>query len=113
MSKQAEERLAAVVEMIGRTGASQFSLRYQDDEQPTVWVCIAKWGETFEATGAMTPLVAAMRLLEQVVDGGQCKHCGRPTGASDDFTQMPLDTLVCWYQYDPELKKFRRGCEGS
>jgi uncharacterized protein YecA (UPF0149 family) len=26
---------------------------------------------------------------------------------------MPADKLICWYVYDPETKKYRRGCEGD
>jgi hypothetical protein len=26
---------------------------------------------------------------------------------------MPLNESVCWYQWDPEMKTFRRGCEGD
>ena len=62
----------------------------------------------------MTPLRAVLRLLDLVIDGGSCTHCGRQTFVSDDFTQsMPLDRLVCWYVYDPEVKTFRRSCEGD
>jgi hypothetical protein len=55
------------------------------------------------ATGAgMTPAQAAMRLLDQVVDGGLCAHCGRPTGVTDQTSDMPLAMLLCWYVFDPE-----------
>jgi hypothetical protein len=54
-----------------------------------------------------------LRLCAQVVDGGRCTHCRRPTGLSEDLDAMPLDRLVCWYQWDPELATFRRGCEGD
>lgn len=113
-SPATDDRFVAAVELIGRTGAAEFQVRYTDDEQPVVWICAAKWKDHWEAAGGMTPLQAAIRLLEAVIDGGQCAHCKRPSGVSDDFSQtMPLDALVCWYVYDPELKTFRRGCEGS
>lgn len=107
-----DDRLAAAVTMLGRTGAAACQIRYSDDETPVVWIAAARWGERWEAAAAMTPVAAAIRLLEVVIDGGVCKHCERPTAVSDDFTMtMPLNREVCWYQYDPEMKTFRRGCE--
>jgi hypothetical protein len=117
MSLEAEAkdpRLAAAVELVGRTGATSIGLRYQDDEQPVVWVAVAQYGERYEAAGALTPLKAAIRLLEIIIDGGECQHCHRPFAVSDDWSQsMPLEEAVCWYVYDPETQKFRRGCEGD
>jgi len=101
------------VEMVGRTGSEFFQCRYSDDEQPVVWMAVGKWGETYEVGAGMSPVRAVMRLLETVVDGGTCQHCGKPTGFTEDFDDMPMDKLVCWYQYDPELKKLRRGCAGE
>ena len=56
---------------------------------------------------------AVFRLCDQVIDGGTCTHCNRPTGFTPDLDPMPLDDIVCWYQWDPELSEFRRGCAGS
>ena len=125
----ADPRLVAGVELLRRTGLASFQIRYSDDEPPLVWIAVGEWklsatgrpvpeaqsvGSAFEATAAMDPLRAIMRLCDRVIDGGQCTHCHRPSGVSDDFTQtMPLNKLVCWYQYDPELQTFRRGCEGD
>ncbi len=85
--------LVASLDFVRRTGAAQAQVRFSDDEKP---------------------LRAALRLLDQLIDGGQCLHCKRPTGVSETFDgAMPLDDLLCWYRYDPELKTFRRGCEGA
>lgn len=103
----------AGVDLLGRAGADQFQIRYDagdDDAGPVIWMAAAQWNEHWEAAAAMGPVGAVMRLCEQIIDGGQCKHCRRPTGFSPDPEAMPLDTLVCWYQYDPELATFRRGC---
>lgn len=109
-----DERFLAVVDLIRRTGAQSFQIRYQDDEIPTVWVAIAGYGEQWEAGGALNPLMAAWRLAEALIDGGMCTHCSKPTGVTNDWTgEMPLQGMICWYIYDPELKKFRRGCEGD
>jgi hypothetical protein len=108
-----DERIPAAVDLIGRTGADEVQLRYSDDEKPVVWMAVARWRDHWEAAAAMTPARALFRLLDEVIDGGQCKHCNRPTGFSPDLDALPLDALICWYQWDPELQTFRRGCAGD
>lgn len=119
---EAMDRVTAVVDLIGRTGAESVQIRYCDEEKPTVWMVVAEYKRRkdrnsptmkhHEVAAAMTPDVAGLRLAERLVDGGQCTHCKRPTALSDDWQgEAPLDELICWYLYDPELKTFRRGCE--
>lgn len=116
---EVENRLMACVDLVHRTGASGFQLRYSDDEQPVVWMAIAGYANgrrvepQYEVGAALAPDRAAFRLVESLVDGGQCQHCKRPTGVDDSWGKMPFDEHVCWYQYDPEIRKFRRGCEGD
>lgn len=111
-SQRDNDMVLACADLVRRTGASAFQIRYSDDEQPVVWMAVAEYpGQKREVAAGFTPVKAMFRLLEALVDGGQCKHCSRPTGVSEDFTTMPAGDLVCWYQYDPELKTFRRGCE--
>lgn len=112
-SKQFDARFQATVDVIRRTGAKSFEIRYSDDSEPTVWMAIAGYPEArWEAAGGMDPLTAVWRLAELLLDGGQCKHCGRPSGISENWKgTMPLGGLICWYIYDPETKKFRRSCE--
>ena len=107
-----DPRFLATVELIRRTGARQFQIRYSDDEDPIVWMAIAGFGGNWEAAGAMTPLLAVWRLAETLIDGGMCRHCARPAGISNDWTgEMPMNHLICWYIYDPELNTYRRSCE--
>jgi mono/diheme cytochrome c family protein len=108
-----DDRLTAAVALLGRTGAAEFQVRYCEEEKPVVWIAAARWDDHWESAGAMTPLRAIFRLCDEVIDGGKCQHCHRPTGFSPDLDPLPLAPLVCWYQYDPELKTFRRGCEGD
>jgi hypothetical protein len=121
---EVQDRLVACVDLIGRTGATDFQIRYSDDEQPVVWIAVAKYRRRagrdeptltrHETAAALRPDQAAFRLVEALVDGGQCQHCRKPTGVLDDWSQEPpLAALgvVCWYTYDPELKTYRRGCE--
>lgn len=110
--------MTASIDMIHRLGSTSWQLRYQDDEEPVIWMAAAGFQrdgkEVFEVDAGLSPERATFRLLERLADGGQCQHCQRPTGVTEDFEgNMPADELVCWYRYDPELKTFRRGCEGD
>ncbi len=111
----ADPRMTAAVDLIGRTGAESFQLRYSDEEQPVIWVAVAGYsGSRHEADASLDPVRAVLRLAERLVDGGKCQHCHRHTGLDpDSIDKMPLDAFICWYQFDPELRTFRRGCEGS
>jgi hypothetical protein len=118
-----DPRFLAAIDMIGRTGALGIQIRYSDDEPPVVWLVIAEYryadgrpvpagGQVrHEVSAALHPLQAALRLCNQLVDGGHCVHCNRPTGFAETIGSMPLAEAVCWYQWDPELRVFRRGCE--
>ena len=113
-----EPKLLAAIDLLKRTGASGMQLRYSDDEEPVIWLTVAAYKrgdeERHEVDAALDPVTATLRLCERLVDGGTCTHCHRPTGLDPDtLDTMPLDELVCWYQYDPELETFRRGCEGD
>lgn len=122
-----DPRFMAGIDLLRRTGMVSFQIRYSDDEEPIVWMAVGEWrvdwrgrprpkgGKSHhEAAAALDPLRAILRLCDQMVDGAMCAHCGRPSGVNDDFTaEMPLDELVCWYTFDPELKTFRRSCEGD
>lgn len=112
-----DPRFIAGVAMIGRTKAEQFQLRYHDDETPTVWIAVAGWsGGRWEAAAAVDPVRALLRLCEQTLDGGLCRHCGLPVAFDPDDLSPPappLDRRACWYQFDPELATIRRGCEGD
>lgn len=110
---EVEPKLVAAVDMIRRTGSRNFQLRFHDDEQPVVWIAVAIYDDTHaDAAASLDPVRAVLRLCEQLIDGAKCVHCDRPTGFDpDSLDTMPLNALVCWYQYDPELQTFRRGCE--
>ena len=113
-----DPRFLAAIDLLRRTGAQWVQIRYSDDEQPVIWMVAASWDHALargeDAGAGMSPLQASMRLLDQIVDGGQCRHCERPTGVTDDWRgEMPLAEHVCWYRYDPETESFRRSCEGE
>jgi hypothetical protein len=103
----------AGVDMVQRSGASSFEIRYSDDNEPTVWMAVASFSDNrWDAAAGHTPTHAVLRLLDQLIDGGMCTHCNRPTGITEDWRgDMPMAEVFCWYRYDPETEKFRRGCE--
>lgn len=112
-----DPRFAAAVDLIARSGAGGFQIRYDDEQDPVVWVAVVTDARGADAAAAMTPLGAVMRLLQRVVDpdrGAKCAHCGRPADVTDDWANAPAtDVGVCWLVFDPETAKFRRSCEGD
>lgn len=125
---QQDPRWGPAMILVGRTGAHGFQIRYDEEQLPVVWNAVASYETTGDPdyidpdTGirlvavvgaALDPLGALFRLLDALYDGGECNHCHRPSGFSEDVDALPLDQLVCWTQWDPELKEFRRGCAGA
>jgi hypothetical protein len=112
-----DPRLPAAVQLLERTGSHQFVLRYCEEGkaqgEPVIWAALARWNRHWEMGAATTPAEAVFRLCDEVIAGGQCEHCRRPTGFSPDLDPLPMDQFVCWYQWDPELRTFRRGCAGD
>lgn len=122
-----DPKFIAGVELIQRTGAKDFRVGWsdEDDGPPTVWYAVATYKRPAgtprwtpgEAAAALDPVRAVLRLCEQLIDGGTCAHCHRPTIFDDNPTDTPIDDLLdamgCVYAWDPELKTFRRGCEGN
>jgi hypothetical protein len=109
-----DPRHMAAIDLLRRTGIASYSVRYSDDEQPVVWMAVAVYPDgRWEAAAGHDFVEATFRLCDQLIDGGQCRHCGRPAGFEASLDDMPLSELICWQQYDPELETFRRSCEGS
>lgn len=112
-----QDRVAAVAELVGRTGAKNFEVRFSPSEQPDgqlVWLCIAEYGDgRWDAGAGRSPGRAGKRLLEQLINAGQCQFCGRTTGIVHDPPWMPDDAEVCWYQYNPALNTYQRACEAK
>ena len=114
-----KDKLLASIEFLRRIGAKQVQLRYSDDEEPEIWIVVAKFNgknrlhiNGVEMEASTTPLRAGVRLCERLVDGTKCHYCKKSVALeAESLARMPFDQNICWYQYDPELKKFRRGCE--
>lgn len=107
-------RLAGAINLLGHTGTRQVQLRYSDDEEPVVWFAVAIYEDTkkWDVAAAAGPLRAVERLCEQLLDGGTCLRCNRPSGFDGDpYGVGPFDTIVCFFRWDPEANDYRRGCE--
>lgn len=111
--QEQQDKLMAAIDFVRRTGAMSVELRFQDDDKPVIWMAVAAYPNgVHEVDASLSPIRAALRLCERLADGGQCTHCGKPSGLDPNtYDTMPMSNIVCWYQYDPETKKFRRGCE--
>jgi hypothetical protein len=116
-------RALAAIDVIRRTGAESVQVRYSDDEQPVVWMCVVTWrvnrdgvptkhgaGRGHDAAAALRPDKAVYRLANQIVDGGTCAHCGKPTAFNEDVAHEPLSDVLCWWTWDPEVGRYVQAC---
>lgn len=123
-----DPRFVAGVDMLRRTGAADVQIRWSDDEDPTVWFVVVRhrvahgrpqpFGpiNAWETAAGHDPVEAVLRLCEQVIDGGTCAHCDRPTmfvATLDEDPDFPLQQGFCVTSWDPELATYRRICEGD
>lgn len=130
-----DRRLVAGVDMLRRTGAADMQIRVDEEQEPPVWIAVARYrvgpegrpratGEVngTEVAAGMDPVEAVMRLCERMIDGSVCGHCGKPTvfhaeiadeAAARSGPAGPALALFCAYTWDPELAVIRRGCEGE
>jgi hypothetical protein len=90
----------AGLNLLARTGAGGFQLRCSQDDDPMVWVTLARYRNPqynnlyvlpgsassssngteaqeffFEAACGFTPMQAVMRLCDQILIGSSCAHC--------------------------------------
>ena len=112
------DRFTAGVDLIGRDGSKQFEFRLSEPEtpgSPEVFVCLAEFSDQVWAVGGgISPNQAMDNLLDYLIDGGKCQHCGRTTGVvHEPGDPGDFAAPICWYAYDPELKTYRRSCEGE
>lgn len=115
--EQVQPRYVKAVEMIGRTGAISFRTGYSDEEDgdPVVWYAVAAYKDgKAEAAAALNPHDAVMRLCEQIIDGGLCRHCNRTTSfCADETDTASLDRAgLCVYSWDAQTQTYRRSCSG-
>lgn len=121
-----DPRYVAAIDLVRRNGAREIQLRYDDEQNPIVWVAVAGFSivngkpsgrgkvNAYQAGGGIDPLSAIFALCRALLDRrGICVRCGKNTMFDETFESQPLEYSYCWYQWDPEMKIFRRGCEGG
>lgn len=111
----ATPKTLAAIELIARTGAKWTQIRYMDDETPLVWVAVAGFdpvGESgrMQVAAGFTPEHAFLALLELLIDGGKCQHCGRLT-AFTPHDDKPLPFDVCIYGWNETVQSYTRSCD--
>jgi len=107
------KKLAAGMEVIGRTGAEFTQVRFCDEDEPTLWMAYARYPDGGQQVAAALDLEeAVMRLCAQLINGGSCRHCHRGTG----FTPRGLTTAVldlsdiCLTFWDDDAQAFTQAC---
>lgn len=115
----------AALDAIARTGAKTYEIRWCEEQDPTVWFALSKHisGDQERRTvyAGFDAIEATVGLAEKLIDGGVCAHCLKMTIFEPDWEAPRIMNFKiggvavehCTYQYDPELKKFRRSCEGE
>lgn len=117
------DKTKAAIDMMRRCGASRVDFRYSgsgepdDCDPPLIWTVVAVTTVGPRAGAAASFETAVMNCAEDVVDMSVCAHCGRPSALDadedDTINQLMTHGQICWYMYDPELRTFRRSCEGE
>lgn len=103
------DAVVATAELVRRMGATSFAVRYSDDDRPIVWLVVAEFGSgRAEAAGAMTPELAADRLAAELLDGGSCASCGRPTAALEPGDEQFAGLPIC--AWSRQGKRYTRSC---
>lgn len=116
-----EPRIVAAVDLLRRLGANTIEFRYSEpekehDNSPVIWMTIAefdRYSAPHQVAAGLDPVTASERLLEQLIDGGECQHCLRPTMYFSEPSEEFGPPSFCAYTYDPETNKYRRSCEGD
>ena len=123
-----EDALVASVDLIGRTGARDFTFGYlRDDvpiEQAEWWAAARYQGAEIREDGHAGPLSAVEALARRLLTGGMCIHCGGRISLSEQGPPEFVGTMLDGTRMDrkrarsmPECRwqrvgaRWMRGCE--
>lgn len=75
-----QDAMVAAVDLIGRSGASEIEIGYDDDDPANVtWHAQAKYhGARLFFDGKADPIEAVEALARRVLRGARCRRCGAP-----------------------------------
>lgn len=78
-----EDAVIACVDLVGRTGATDFEIGYVNDEPPHAWYAHAQFrGARITAEDHSGPVEAADALARRLLAGARCR-CGRLVALTD------------------------------
>ena len=78
-----EPLLLAAVDMIGRTGAKNLEIGFDDDNED-LWYAQATYGKSkVIVEGFDNPVKATEALVRKLMHGGRCTHCGKMVTLED------------------------------
>ncbi len=125
-----DSALLASVDLIGRTGAAEFSIGYLHDDVPIAeagWYAQAQYrGSRIICEDQPGPVEAVHALAVRILTGAKCAHCGRltsldPSGAwardsvlvdgTPWLREQQADAGICLWQI--EDGRYERGCRSS
>lgn len=88
MTPDADDRLIAAVDVIGRSGAKNFEVGYLHDDVPAAeadwWASCRYAGTIIMVEHQGDPWTAAEELAVKVLTGGQCQGCGSLVALTDE-----------------------------
>lgn len=98
-----QQRLLAATDLIGRTGATGLEIGFVGDEHGPVH--LARWyaqahyrGRRAVSEEHASPVDAAEALAWSLLEGGQCRHCGK-TILIEGHAYPDVDTReACWWR---------------
>lgn len=126
-----EDRLLAAVDLIGRTGATEYEGGYLHDDVPSEqagWWATARYkGTKVTEENHPGPVEATEALAMRLMSGGKCQHCQGAVTLSRDGVMVypgatsPIDGSVVWTEesaraartclWERRGRRWVRGCE--
>lgn len=111
-------RFLATVELLGRTGANEFEIQYDDDRNsqtaPILWWAGANWkGHRVFSEHFPYPAQAAEDLLSRVVNGGLCTRCKRTTVVGVLIEGLCCFALQATDVDEPSSYRWVRSCQAA
>lgn len=102
-------------------------IRFVDDPEPVIWCCVTTHyldeagmptNDTnnrlvVEAAAGWTVGIALKRLAETLIDGGQCRHCGRRSALVNDVDDVPtfMQQVACLVHWSEREQRYALTCQ--
>jgi hypothetical protein len=107
------DRLIAAYDLVGRVGAVDFVVGYDDDLPEEYWwfarAALPGGSMISEVKGCTGADVAAEKLARKICNGGRCTACGKVMSLLTGSTTSSLLDL-CFWTRTANPKRWERGC---